>query len=42
MDLMLTSRVSVQVKGTKQWRLYPLLDHEELEKTQLTNWTEVG
>ena len=37
MDLMCTSRVSVQVKGTKQWRLHPLL-----EGTGLGNWTEVS
>ena len=41
MDLMCTSRLSVQVKGTKKWRLYPLLSREELEQRGLGNWTEV-
>ena len=41
MDLMLTSRVSVQVKGSKHWRLYPLLDQQELQRERLSNWTKV-
>ena len=35
MDLMCTSRVSVQVAGRKRWWLYPVTDEAE------GNWTEV-
>jgi len=35
MDLMCTSRVSVQVVGKKRWWLYPVTEEAE------GNWTEV-
>ena len=41
MDLMQTSRVSVQIKGSKHWRLYSLMDSQELTKLELANWTKV-
>lgn len=42
MDLMQTSRVSVQVHGSKHWRFYPLLTEEELQDMSLSNWTKVS
>ena len=41
MDLMRTSRVSVQVKGSKHWRLYPLLNEQQLNRLSLSNWSMV-
>ena len=51
MDLMCTSRISVQVAGRKTWRLYPLVgteeegegeeEEEEEEVKGMGNWTEV-
>lgn len=43
MDLMCTSRVSVQVTGEKMWRLYPLIGTEKEEEgvKEMGNWTEV-
>jgi len=42
MDLMTTSRISVQVKGQKHWRLYPIVTKDELQDMELMNWTEVS
>lgn len=47
MDLMCTSRISVQVTGKKMWRLYPLIGTEEEEEKgegvkRMGNWTEVN
>ena len=47
MDLMCTSRISVQVTGKKMWRLYPLIGTEKEEEEEeegvkgMGNWTEV-
>ncbi|XP_065900488.1 uncharacterized protein [Dysidea avara] len=40
MDLMCTSRISVQVKGAKKWRLYPIVAGTDLD-LHLSNWSEV-